>query len=372
MAVFVVPDDFETIQEAVDAAAVSADVENFIDLARRRIVTRERIVLEDDFDEDRTLTIRPLQHPTRGLDRAAIISVDIAAEPIIVGSLAGHVTLQDLDIVRNVTNRQHLVRLGVCHDFSIERCRIGSIWPGPGAEHCHVLNIDRPKDVLVRNGIFFALWPGTFDCGIWVELGSGEACSLLLYNNLVADHKIYGIYASGPQGDAYLLARNNVVANHPAIHPEPTAYVSHVHELMAVYTSHNAAFATDDGVVEDVWIDCQTIAGTGGFLRRLRAHIDAAFVQHTWIRDHGWHPNPDFFRLIRGGALHSELSDAGRNVENGDPDAWDVAVTDDIERDPRPAGIPLHTDRGPDQIAEDDSFVDLEPIDLPAPGPPRP
>ena len=129
---------------------------------------------------------------------------------------------------------------------------------------------------------------------------------------------------------------------------------------MIVEISHNAAFVSL-GDVETMAVGAQSISGEAGadFARRSRAQVDGAFVQHTWIMPPEWDPNVDFFRLVRGGPLHSEPADAGANVYDGEPHPRDVAVSEDIEKDSRPAGIPLHTDRGADQILQDNMFLDL-------------
>jgi hypothetical protein len=102
-------------------------------------------------------------------------------------------------------------------------------------------------------------------------------------------------------------------------------------------------------------------------LRFACGQIDEAFVQHTWLIDPLENPNIDFYRLVPGGPLHDDPGDAGANVHDGDPHRRDLAVTDDIEKDVRPAGLPLHTDRGADQIRKGDTFLELPP-DL-EPGP---
>lgn len=353
MAVFLVPP--LTLQEAIGEAAASADVENFIYIDELHILTSSHEII-DDFSADRKLTIRPRP----GLRRAVIASTD-GWHPIFSITGAGYVTFQDLDIVRRCTNFCDLMFLGDCNNITIERCRIGSIWPSNvEAQDWSNLRVKDPIEVIVRNSIFFAYLPSTFNYGIRINFDTARGCSLLLYNNVVADYKDFGIHATSPQiSDAFLLLRNNVVVNHPSIDPEPVPYRSQVFDMI-VETSYNAAFVSL-GDVETMAVGAQSISGEMGadFARRSRAQIDRAFVEHTWIIDPAWDPNPDFFRLVRGGPLHSEPADAGETVRNGDPHDRDVAVTDDIEKDVRPAGIPLHTDRGADQIREGDTFLDL-------------
>ena len=106
-----------------------------------------------------------------------------SGQSIFAAADTAYVTFQDLDIVRNITNRHHLVELSGCHSIIIERCRIGSIFLGsPGWSNLHIA---RPTDVIVRNSIFFAFSPNTFDHGIWAELATAMGNSLLLYNNMM-------------------------------------------------------------------------------------------------------------------------------------------------------------------------------------------
>ena len=355
MTVFEVHDEI-TLHQAMDESAESDDVDNLINIVTSPINISAEVELDNSFNANRKLTIRPRP----GMRRATIASTGFQC--IFIAGGAGHVTFQDLDIVRNITNKNDLVVLSGCNNITIERCRIGSISQSAGSQCWSNLRITRPTDIVVRNSIFFAYRPGTFDYGIRAEIGIGEAASLLLYNNVVADYKEFGIHVKSLAGDGFLLLRNNVVANHSGADPEPVAYYSHVDDGMTVVTSHGVAFASV-GQVETVSDGCQSISGESlgvHFLRRARAQVDAAFVEHTWVIIPAWDPNLDFFRLVRLGPLHNRPAHAGQNIQqNGAPHKRDVAVTDDIEKDPRPAGIPLHTDRGADQILHDDTFLDL-------------
>jgi hypothetical protein len=361
MATFKVPANL-TLHEAVHEAAASQDAENFIDIGDAVVHTAAAVDLGNEFDAARKLTIRP--DPTiSGLKRAAIVSGNPSVPIVTAG--AGHVTMQDLDILRNITNNNDLVVLSSCDNFTIERCRIGSIWPSTGTAGWANLRISSPTNIIVRNSIFFARQPNTFDYGIRIQLATGLAHSLLLYNNVVADYREYGIHATVAGGDAFLLLRNNVVANHPGGDPEAMAYYTAVADTVAVATSHNAAFAGVDRV-EEIGVGCQSISGApdAGFLRFARAQVAAAFVEDRWNRDPLENPNADFFRLVNGGPLHNAPEDAGQNVRDHLPHARDVRVTDDIEQHVRPAGIPLHTDRGADQIRKDDLLVNLGSLTL--------
>lgn len=354
MAVYKVPDEYETLQEAVEAAAESAHVINAIEIGESPIFTSSLVLLPRDFGADRQLVIRPV----RGLPRALIANDDPVDQPILAAEGAGHVTLQDLDILRNITNRSDLVILSGCYSMIIERCRIGAIFHGTSG--WSNLSMSRPTDNIVRNCIFFAFQHDVFDYAIRVVMANALGNSLLLYNNLVADYRLSGIDVLG-DGDAFLLMRNNVAVNHSSDAPDQYAYHSVVGDPMTVVTSHNVAFASV-GQVEQIDGD-QGISGEGGldFLRFACGQVDLAFAQHTWLINPLENPNVDFYRLVPGGPLHDDPGDAGTNVRNGDPHENDVAVTDDIEKDRRPAGIPLHTDRGADQIGEDDTFLELPP-----------
>jgi hypothetical protein len=350
-----------TLQGAIEQAAASADVENIIEIGEVHIFTSSHEII-DDFSADRKLIIRP----RRGLRRATIASTDGGHPIFSITGGAGHVMFQDLDIVRRCTNFCDLMLLGDSNNITIERCRIGSIWdsegdPGTLPVGWGNLLVKDPTDIVVRNSIFFAYRHGTFGCGIRIIFDTARGCSFLLYNNVIADHRNYGIHATSPlESDAFLLLRNNVVVNHPDADPEPVPYHSEFRDMI-VETSYNAAFVSLQDV-ETTAAGAQSISGEAGtdFARRARAQVDGAFVLHTWVMDPEWDPNVDFYRLARGGPLHSEPADAGTNVKMGEPHERDVAVTDDIEKHHRPAGIPLHTDRGADQIGEEDMLPHVE------------
>jgi hypothetical protein len=360
MAVYRVPEEFDTLQEAVEAATESDHVTNAIEIGESPLLTSSLIFLPRDFGADRRLVIRP----GRGLPRALIANSDPVGQPILAAEGAGHVTLQDLDILRNITNRSDLVTLSGCYSMIIERCRIGAIFPGTSG--WSNLSMSRPTDNIVRNCIFFACQHDILDHAIRIEMATALGNSLLLYNNVGADYRLNGIYVTG-DGDAFLLMRNNVAVNHSSDAPDQYAYHSVVGDLMTVVTSHNVAFASV-GQVEQVDGD-QSISGEGDvdFLRFACGQVDRAFVQHTWLVNPLENPNVDFYRLVPGGPLHNDPGDAGADVHDGDPHPRDLAVTDDIEKDVRPAGLPLHTDRGADQIRKGDTFLELPP-DL-EPGP---
>jgi hypothetical protein len=363
MAVFKVPGAF-TLHAAVAEAASNHDPDNFIDISGAPIHTTAALEIGADFDAGHRLTIRP--DPTiPGLRRALIINTN-PAERIISVTQAGYVTFRDLDILRNCTNNEDLFVVFQCVAVTIERCRVGSSWTTTGAEGWSNLFVRGPVGVVVRNSLFFAHRRSTFTYAIRGELGSGLMESLLLYNNVATDHRTYGIYVTAPEiGDQFVLLRNNVAGNHPNADPEPFAYHSGVPATVVVETSHNTAFA-EVGQVEEIAPLARSISGEANadFRRISRRRLADSFVERSWIINPLHDPNVDFFRLLNGGPLHHDPLDAGVNVSSGSPHARDVAVTDDVEKDSRPAGLPMHTDRGADQIAHDDLLVNVERVDL--------
>jgi hypothetical protein len=369
MATYKVPGDYTTIQEAIDAASFSVERENTIDIGVQ-FEYYPNIEIGGAFSENRQLTIRP-DPEVEGLNRVTIANRS-HNQPIIKiapdGNFPSFVTLQDLDIIRDATNTEDLIQIFDSYKITIERCRIGSIWNSTGVPEKCYLRIKDVMELVVRNSIFFSYGIGTFDYGIRIDMLTPEVFakhSVFLYNNTVADYKNYGIYAKTGFGDILLMLRNNIVVNNN-VDPDSRAFWSNINDVTEIVTSHNSAFVGVEDVEEKVIAAAQGISGEEdvGFLRRTRAQVARAFVQHSWIRDPLQDPNIDFFRLVRGGPLHNAHTDAGKNVYNGSPSQWDIAITDDIEKDLRPAGIPAHTDRGPDQIRDDDNFLSLDSLRL--------
>lgn len=345
------PGHYDTLQAAVDAAADPAnlDAQNVIVIAVPVLHTGAAVQIGWQFNAGRQLVIRP--DTTGGLRRASIVSEN-GSEPIVLLAGAGHVTLQDLDLVRHTTNNDDLLQINSGTSNVVERCRIGSDWPAPGAAGWSHVRIDSPVGVLVRNCVCFALLPGTLDRGITVTTGTAQNHSIFLYNNTVADFRLYGIDITG-DGSVFVLLRNNVVVNGLSLDPEPITYHSHVDELVEVVTSHNTAFASAANVeLLDVigGGNAQSIAGVLGFLRLERHEHARAFREFEWKTDQGWNQNRNLWRLIDGGLLHNIAADAGVTVTDGVPHGRDVAVREDWERDARPGGDPARTDRGADQI----------------------
>ncbi|MBL7791459.1 MAG: hypothetical protein JNK77_03975 [Saprospiraceae bacterium] len=364
MATYKVPGDYTTIQDAIDAASFSVERENAIDIGVQ-FEYYPNIEIGGAFSENRQLTIRP-DPEVEGLKRATIANRS-HNQPIIKiapdGNFPSFVKLQDLDIIRDVTNTEDLIQIFDSYKITIERCRIGSIWPSTGVPQKANLHIKDTLELVVRNTIFFSYQLGTLDFGIYIDFYANPEnppLSVLLYNNIVSDYKLHGIHVITGGGDeSLLLLRNNVVVNRNTANGTH-AFWSNVAESTIVVSSHNTAFVGAEDVEEMVGVQGISGEGNDDFLRRNRARIAAAFVRHTWIRDPLDDPNVNFFRLIRGGSLHHEPSDTGINVFNSSPHERDIAITDDIEKDLRPAGIPAHTDRGPDQIRDDDNFLGLD------------
>lgn len=346
-----VPDVFPTLQDAVAAASGSGDQLNAILINDPVVFTSAVVSIDDSFGWARQLVIRP--DPGAGLDRATIASVNGSARIFTLVD-AAYVTFQDLDIVRNTTNNNDLILLDYAgngnHHIVFERCRIGSIWTTPGSEGWRCLVIQKPTEIVVRSCIFFAYAPGTFDRAVDVSLFTDPANSIRLYNNVVADHEEFGISIENGLAGTAVVLRNNAVSNHPSLVPEPVAYRSNIVVGVTVVSSHNVAFATPAAIEDQIGAQALIPPGDPTFIRLDRPLVDDAFVERVWDLVPAWDPNPDFFRLAPGGALHNEPADNGVTVADGAPHPLDVKVADDVEGDPRPSGAPLHTDRGADQI----------------------
>ena len=337
-----------TLQAAVAAAALSPDASNVIQLVQSPIYTSSRVLIGADFGPTRRLVVRPL--PGLPYGRAVIASQN-GSQPIFDLSLAGSVTLQDLDLLRYSTNNADLVTMSHPTDVLLERCRIGSAWSSVGsAGHANVA-MSYPVRVTVRNCILFSALYGNFAYGLRASFGDNSN-SVFLYNNTIADFSLYGIEVSDAFELTELALHNNVVVNHPDAASEPFAYHSAVDAGVTLATSHNTAFAALANV--EVIIAGQRISGLGGVGWRRLPRSDAAgsFTTMAWSMaaplDPGAHQS--YFRLAAAGLLHDQLADYGVNLLEGSPDAIDHPVTDDWERGIRPSGSDAHTDRGADQV----------------------
>lgn len=338
-----VPGTHATLQAAVAAAAVSPDLDNLITISASPVVTSQTIDIGAAFGPTRRLVIRPAD----GLDRASIAST-MPTVPILAFVNAGDVTLRSLDVLRNVTNGAHLITIGTSERIVIERCRIGSNSPTTGTSGWANVQIAYPTDITLRNNILFARAAGTFDHGIDANSFNDPANALRLYNNVVADHRTYGIRIDAVIAGPLVLLRNNVVANHPSLAPEPVAYRTQVTAGgPTVVSTHNSAFA-GGAFVETGAFGTQSIIGaTPPFIALPKASAAAAFVTTAWTQAPLWDANDDFFRLVPGGPLHTDADEYGHTSLAISPD---FAVVDDIEGQARPSGAVLHTDRGADQI----------------------
>jgi hypothetical protein len=364
--------DEDTLAQAIADAAASGDAENFINLDRASIGVSEAVVINGGFGPARRLTIRPRpglsQRP-----RTQIRSINGAA-PIVEMLNVGYVTLQDLDLLRTTFNRTNVLEITGSTNVVVERCRVGSISSSGGLPGTANISIQHPVRVVVRNTICFAFQPGTFDRGIVLSQVTASEAGLWLYNNLVADHRLYGLDLTAA-GDSILCLRNNVVVNHAAaITPEPAAYRSSVSVEVMVISSHNTAFASALKIEQQDGAQVIAAADQPDFLRLDRHLAMPAFAQTRWNTQPAAHPNWNLFRLRDDGPLHRGGGVLGVTVdrgsfdpiEEGNPHALDIAVTDDIEKDARPSehGGASHTDRGADQfrsLTAGDSGVDLRP-----------
>lgn len=360
---FDVPITHATLQAAVIAAAASADLENTITISASPVMTAASIDFGAAFGPGRHLLVRP----AAGLSRASIVNTTPGTTVINMTS-AGFITLQDLDIVRNITNNQHILVLNVCESVVIERCRIGSNWTTGGLAGWANVHITYPTEIVLRNNICFARTAGTFEYGIDAGSFNDPANSLRLYNNVVSDYRTYGVRIEAAISGPLVLLRNNVVVNHGTLLPEPVAFRTHA--LIGgptVATSHNAVFATA-GFEQTGPAGTQDIAGLGmSFVALLKPDVFGSFVDHVWSVAPPWDANANFYRLVDRGPLHDAATDYGMTVSDVPPD---IAVLDDIELDVRPGGANPHTDRGADQIepgvAADVGAIDGKPERLEA------
>lgn len=357
-----VPNDFATIQEAIDAAAENHEM-NTITLGPGAIASGP-LVVGWQFNEGNPLVIRP----RAGQPRATIVSVNGGQPAITVA--ARYVTLQDLDVLRQASVRTNLVNLINCFEVTVERCRLGSVKPLIGAADPNssyaAVHIVNPEYVVVRNCICFAVSQGTYDFGLRCITTTLQK-SLFLYNNNVANHRAAGVILMDRfAGNRYVL-RNNVVVNAP-IALEPYAYASQVPVGAMILSSHNTAFASANRV-EFVDHDAQPISGPAFFRLQLAPGMaPAAFVTTVWDTNPLDDPNPNFYRLLNGGALHNANPMVrGITVAVGVPNALDRGVFDDWESQPRPSGNPAHTDRGADQL--EPTPVPLRDLIMPGPQP---
>ena len=359
-----VPDDFATIQAAIDAAAENQEP-NTITLGPG-VIPSGPITIGWQFNEDNPLVLRP----RAGQPRATIVSLNGALPAITVA--ARHVTLQDLDVLRQATTRANLINLVNCYEVTVERCRLGSVKPLVAGENQNtsyaVVHIVNPENVTIRNCICFAVTQGTFDFGIRSIVTTLQK-SLFLYNNDVANHRAAGmILMDRFAGNRYVL-RNNVVVNAMGA-LEPFAYASQLPMGAIVLSSHNTAFASP-ARVEFLAANARPISGPGPFARLqfMPWMAPMAFQAIVWNTIPLDNPNANFYRLVDGGILHNPNPLVrGVTVDVGVPNLLDRGVLDDWERQVRPSGNPAHTDRGADQVEVAPPTLRDLPLQNPLPG----
>ena len=146
-----VPNDHPTLQLAVAAAALSVDVDNVITISNSPVLTSSTVSIGADFGPGRRLVIKP----SANLTRASLVN-DNPTILIIEMSTASYVTLQDLDILRNVTNGKDLVAIDQCEEIVVQRCRIGSNWSATGTQGWSNVIVHYPTEVTLRNNVIFA------------------------------------------------------------------------------------------------------------------------------------------------------------------------------------------------------------------------
>src|SRR5262245_52470111 len=136
-----VPGNQPTLQAAVAVVAASLDVDNVITISASPINTGVTVSLGAAFSAARRLVIRPAAN----LQRASVVNTNPSVAIFDMAS-AGYVTLEDLDILRNITNAHHLVQINVCESIVIQRCRIGSNWVSGGTSGWANVSITYPTE----------------------------------------------------------------------------------------------------------------------------------------------------------------------------------------------------------------------------------
>ncbi len=343
---------FPTLQSAIDDAAVKQNPSNVIRINAELSITNT-IDIGSGFGPAVQLVIRP----GPALARARILSTNDGADSlasIVRIHGAQWVMLQSLDVLRNAVNGQHLVIVENSRNITIERCRIGSL--GGAADQLHpknAIDVLNPSRVIVRNTVCFSRQAGGVAIGIHAVASGDPTHSLLLYNDVVSDYSAAGIDLAFATAGSYVVLRNNIACNFPDFPPpnEPFAWRSAIATGVTVVTSHNTSLA--DAGFEENMTGVKAIArsspGDATYVLRPTSEIDTAFLNRSWNLTPGF-TNPDFFRLQNLGTLHTPSTRWGITVGNGAPDTHDAIVRDDGEKDPRPGGTTLHTDRGIDQI----------------------
>jgi hypothetical protein len=348
-----VPNQQADLQKAIDAASKSVDPDNYVYLTQTPFYWNATISISDpNLNGSHHLTIRPKPGiPT--LPRVEIINQDPNSWLLSASSVTG-VTIQDLDLLRDVTNLSDLVSLSMCTSLTVERCRLGYVNVSLGGSHLEMVTIVYPTHVVIRNCMFFSVMPAEFDVALHAAAMGDPMNSLYLYNNDFSDYGKVGVRSDGTgPPNALIVLRNNVAVNSAGISPEPVAYSSGAQLIMRVRTSYNTAFASA-GSAEALDVGAQSIAGSSqaDFLQLIpsASEENGDFVTRAWDATPGA-LNHDFYHLIGTAGLHSPPSRYGVTVQNGSPSPEDEAVTNDIDDQARPSlGSLPHTDRGADQL----------------------
>ena len=342
-----------TLKSALDDAAANGQPVNVIQLVTTPIEILDPIEITYafplGFHAGRTLVIRP-KPGVAVLRRVSIVSLR-PQDPVLRIVNQQNITLEDIDLLRNITNDGDLMDVVNGTDITFDRCRIGLIWPSYISPGRKMVDLIYPKRVLFRNCMTFSVMRDAFAIGISATGFIDPENSVYIYNSLIADYRDHGFYARGSMPGQVIALRNNVFINDPdyPVVSEPTAVESHVTADVTVLSSHNTVY-TDALRIEDQF-GAQPLlrVTTDDFLRLFRPDAAASFWTMDWVQGAIWDPNPDFYRLIATGPLHFPDSRHGITVTAAAMPS-DYPVAYDIERDLRPGGTTLHTDRGPDQI----------------------
>src|SRR5689334_126467 len=151
-----VPSVTPTIQAAVALADVDGSDLSIIDLDASPITTFGEILIGNAYKSGHRLLVRP--DPTIAtLPRVRVVSIDPSSSVFHLNG-AGYVTVEDLDIFRDITNAHHLVEIETGTQVLFQRCRIGSIYETPSGAHgwANVWIQFYPVHVMLRNCVMFS------------------------------------------------------------------------------------------------------------------------------------------------------------------------------------------------------------------------
>src|SRR5262249_46787091 len=108
---FDVPATYATIQAALMDILQNGAAENYINLTASPIYTNATIHIDVNYDCGRKVIIQP--KPNNGAMKRATIAAEFSNGPILWIDHAKCVTVRDLDLVRDVTNLDDLVRVNM-------------------------------------------------------------------------------------------------------------------------------------------------------------------------------------------------------------------------------------------------------------------